>query len=91
MNKLADAREYAASVKKRRRQSAAKVFPPIPASLEEFYRTETQFDAAPWKNDITGFQFDAAISTFIRRSRNIPTSHFVYTGAAAYRAVRGKI
>jgi hypothetical protein len=78
------------SVKKCRRQSAAKVLPPIPLCLEEFYQTEKLFDAAHKKNDVTRSQFDGTISSFIPLPRNILISHFVYTGAAAYRAVRGK-
>jgi Tfp pilus assembly protein PilE len=57
MNKLADARKYAALVKKWRRQSAAKVLLPTPVRLEEFYQTEKLFDAAHWKNDVTHFHF----------------------------------
>ena len=91
MNSLADAREYAASSEKMAQTICRKSFPPIPFSLEEFYRTKTQFDAAHWKNDVTRFQFDETISIFIPLARNIPFSHFVYTGAAACRAVRGKI
>jgi hypothetical protein len=53
--------------------------------------TEIQSDAAHWKNDVTRSQFDRTIATFIPLARNIPTAHFVYTGAAAYRAVGGKI
>jgi len=55
MNKLADAPKYAALVKKCRRQSSAKNLPPIPVCLEQFYQTETVFDATPWKNDVTHF------------------------------------
>ena len=69
-----------------------KYFPAISVSLEKLYETETQqFDAAQSKNDVTRSPFDRTISTFIPLARNIPISPCVYTGAAAYRAVRGKI
>jgi hypothetical protein len=35
-------------------------------------------------------QFSAPLQNFMRARRNIPLRHFVYTGAAPYRAAQGE-
>jgi type IV secretory pathway VirB3-like protein len=43
------------------------------------------------KNEHNSFSFPLAASIFADQPRNIPISTFVYWGAAAYSAVRGKM
>src|ERR1700747_1484333 len=40
---------------------------------------------------ISPSQFSAALQNFMESRRNIPLRHFVYTGAAPYRAAHGEI
>ncbi len=73
MNRLADAPEYAASVKKMAQTIfCRKSFAAISVSLEEFYQTEKLFDAAHLKNDVTRSQFNGPSQLLFRSCETFP-------------------
>jgi hypothetical protein len=91
MNTRGDAREKQNYSKKRPAQFTAKHQCTFRIPLENFYSGGRKRKLSKCGKNISLFQFGVVIEHFIPLRRNIRKWHFVYTGAAGYRAAQGEI
>jgi hypothetical protein len=92
MNERSDAREKQPYSKKLGwRDSPQKGQARFGVPLENFYSWERKRNVGKLQKNIARFQFGVVIQNFIPFQRNIRNGHFVYTGAAGYRAVQDEI
>jgi len=94
MNKLANARSDETFAKTRQSffwQSSTKDHAYFSVFLGALYFLKIAKGFFSEGKSISPPQFSASLQNFMEARRNIPLRHFVYTGAAPYRAAQGEI
>ena len=92
MNKLANARSDETFHEEKTEQvTLQEIVRCFSAYLDEVYSLNPKKDYFLREKQSFQLQFPASLQDFIAAKRNIPHRHFVYTGAAPYRAAQGEI